>query len=810
MPISEDGIRPILTTVVKLRSYGKAIDPHFSKKKQRPHFFILTSDFVRIFTTSDAGTFDDHSSIKGSSGITKTTNAALAPFSKLLIHSKHSPASDPLDEEELDDAQVFRMGASLNQILDVVIVKGNRVVIYYQPNKPSKRSIHSLVEEQTHTMLRSIKEAVEYMTGKDDDDALEKAIPHRNITNSIAHHFTIETSDAHEARLIKNSIKIARKKLIMAILWLSDGLPLTTDCQAIMITAGPRQSNSNIHTVPFPSWNSEIDLPDSVSIALAGGARAESDILVKAYISTPLGTAIAEMPLAEIQNSAFTGGAELTALATIHEHHAASSCTAAGGLSQIHEEEEEEDRNIMSNFLLKKESKKMEVCLHWKAVQGEIINDSNVSGIQDIIPIKNIKSSSFMRRSISGRHSHALWPSMPMPTLLQWFISHARSPLLPALFFAALAIAIHYAYSSSNTISTPLLLAALVVSLAGNVSAVVSSRRHQQQGSDIASKPNSSHIPISAQSSEFHRTAYRWKLVLLDVEIVEETRETDPAIPLHTRTLSLSSVSMKRDPTVPAHHAIPSSIRILIDRYPTVITPDIAQRFINGLGSEAKAKAGLEVMARWMIENKLDDILTRPQPVFCSMKKHYPHGYPGWSKKKDALVEIECMGVWPDAYNGIAADGFSDQDMLDYLLFNYEYTFQKLDPRPLPNGKTIKIVDLNGLKMTDLRTPGFKLITRVGAMLSVNFPQRLQHCFLINAPGWWAVAWRLISPIVPSKVRANMSLYSKNEKESALKALLEWVDEEVLPVQYGGKNVQNFSQWQYEIQMAAYVASLNG
>jgi hypothetical protein len=52
-------------------------------------------------------------------------------------------------------------------------------------------------------------------------------------------------------------------------------------------------------------------------------------------------------------------------------------------------------------------------------------------------------------------------------------------------------------------------------------------------------------------------------------------------------------------------------------------------------------------------------------------------------------------------------------------------------------------------------------------MLSMNYPQRLAKCFLVNAPGWWALAWKLISPLIPAKVRAQMALYSKNVGDAA-------------------------------------------
>lgn len=222
------------------------------------------------------------------------------------------------------------------------------------------------------------------------------------------------------------------------------------------------------------------------------------------------------------------------------------------------------------------------------------------------------------------------------------------------------------------------------------------------------------------------------------------------------------SVTLGPPPTESTEAPLPHHIVLLMQQYPKIITPDIARRFIVGLGSENKAFTALSSMAQWMTENRLWEVVRRPQPAFKVMKRHYPHGFPGWSRKKDCLVEVECMGQWPRSYEGIAGEGVSEQAMLEHLLFIYQYAFSELDTRPLPDGKTIKIVDLDGLTMSDLRTQGFKLITRVGSMLSMNFPQRLNQCYLINAPGWWAVAWKIISPMIPAKIRGQMSLFGKN------------------------------------------------
>jgi hypothetical protein len=102
----------------------------------------------------------------------------------------------------------------------------------------------------------------------------------------------------------------------------------------------------------------------------------------------------------------------------------------------------------------------------------------------------------------------------------------------------------------------------------------------------------------------------------------------------------------------------------------------------------------------------------------------------------------------------------SEEELLAHLMLCFDFYFSRLDPRPLPHGKSINIVDLAGLKMSDAAGEAFRFISKAGALLNLHFPLRLRKAFLINAPSWWGVVWRLVSPLIDSKTRELMALYS--------------------------------------------------
>ncbi|GAB4815034.1 hypothetical protein N2152v2_002080 [Parachlorella kessleri] len=320
----------------------------------------------------------------------------------------------------------------------------------------------------------------------------------------------------------------------------------------------------------------------------------------------------------------------------------------------------------------------------------------------------------------------------------------------------------------------------------------------------------------SAKAPAAHPTCYRWYLELLEADLVEsaiqeqgEGPELGAGPPL-VRSISVTSAKPVEGaaPGAPGKD-LPRPIQRLIEQHPGLVTPNVAERFLIGWGTPAQAYTGLVDMVDWMRQQGLEGVSEKPQPHFHVIKRHYTHGIYGRSRN-DCPVEVECMGQWKAAYNGIRRDGVSEQALLHHLCFIYEYTFTHVDPRPLPHGKTVKIIDLEGLCMGDLRSDAVKFLTKVGALLNLNYPQRLHRCFLVNAPTWWAVVWRMVSPMIAKKTREQMFLFGKTDQEAMRKAILEEVAPDQLPEQYGGTCKTPLYESRYERQLAQHVQRVNG
>lgn len=374
MPLCEDTLRPLSTSVVFLKSYGKGPDDVHTCKSKRPHLMVLFPDVIQLFTTSDAG---EELSMESSMDLVEKPATVLALGAKNQWFSRKSRTSggnfmkerkfhhlngsnsmwsndSGISQEEdvtdLKPGQVFRLNVAISQILSVDIVKGKRLKIWYQPNRPSKRGI---VEEQTILVLRTIMNAMDYRSNSKSNG--------QTAPTKGAHHFTIVLSNEDEAVNLKYDIERAQKQLALATLWLSDGLPLRPDSSIVMATINqnlPRNTQSNDHgfsqvyALNNPVWGKEIVLPEEMSYVLSNpNSRLYNITVITVHLQTPLGRAVVEIPCAALLNSSYEDGKPIETPAVLQD-----------GLG---------DDSL-------RPGKSWKVILQWKAVKGSEI-DTNLN-----------------------------------------------------------------------------------------------------------------------------------------------------------------------------------------------------------------------------------------------------------------------------------------------------------------------------------------------------------------------------------------------------------------------------------------------
>jgi len=95
------------------------------------------------------------------------------------------------------------------------------------------------------------------------------------------------------------------------------------------------------------------------------------------------------------------------------------------------------------------------------------------------------------------------------------------------------------------------------------------------------------------------------------------------------------------------------------------------------------------------------------------------------------------------------------------------------------------ILDLEHLTTSQLSSRALAIIKEQAAIDSICFPETMNKMLIVNAPSFFAATWRLIKGWLDPRTAAKIEVISS--KSAGEKRLLELVDEQQLPSDYGGK-----------------------
>lgn len=94
------------------------------------------------------------------------------------------------------------------------------------------------------------------------------------------------------------------------------------------------------------------------------------------------------------------------------------------------------------------------------------------------------------------------------------------------------------------------------------------------------------------------------------------------------------------------------------------------------------------------------------------------------------------------------------------------------------------ILDARGIGMKDIGGEAFEFIRRCTSTMQKHYPQKSFKIFFVNVPSWFGMAWKGIKPLLSEATRAKTNIVSESDTPATL---LEVIDAESLPIEYGGK-----------------------
>jgi hypothetical protein len=94
------------------------------------------------------------------------------------------------------------------------------------------------------------------------------------------------------------------------------------------------------------------------------------------------------------------------------------------------------------------------------------------------------------------------------------------------------------------------------------------------------------------------------------------------------------------------------------------------------------------------------------------------------------------------------------------------------------------VLDLNKLTTSQLSRRALAIIKEQAAIDSVCFPETMSKMLIVNAPTYFSATWRIIKGWLDARTAAKIEVISS--RTAMEKRLLEFIDADQLPIDYGG------------------------
>ena len=117
-----------------------------------------------------------------------------------------------------------------------------------------------------------------------------------------------------------------------------------------------------------------------------------------------------------------------------------------------------------------------------------------------------------------------------------------------------------------------------------------------------------------------------------------------------------------------------------------------------------------------------------PKPSFEVVKAFYPHALHGKTKSGHA-IQMEAPGQFSKLIKALRDRGFEDptRAVVEHVSFVMSYAFANVDPRNLPNGRILRIIDMSRMDLADTTYEAFMFLKTMASSVSIAFPERVHR-----------------------------------------------------------------------------------
>jgi hypothetical protein len=234
----------------------------------------------------------------------------------------------------------------------------------------------------------------------------------------------------------------------------------------------------------------------------------------------------------------------------------------------------------------------------------------------------------------------------------------------------------------------------------------------------------------------------------------------------------------------------------------------IPDNFIRCWGKNRAKKMWLE-MQQWRRDSDIWRIHTGPHKLFPRVKDAYYQKFHGFSKKGLPML-YEKPGRMK--LKELFQSGITIDQMVNHYFFMMEYIANVVAVKPevmerrgvdrhrFSNWGFSVVMDVEGISMSMVSKDVVRYMTTSGDVNTRYYPLTTGKVFLVNAPFWLAGVWAGMRNLAPDSL--NIEILSKT---NALEKMLDYIDEDQIPKQYGGSSPYETDQHPYEIEFRELV-----
>ena len=150
-------------------------------------------------------------------------------------------------------------------------------------------------------------------------------------------------------------------------------------------------------------------------------------------------------------------------------------------------------------------------------------------------------------------------------------------------------------------------------------------------------------------------------------------------------------------------------------------------------------------------------------------------------------------------------EGVVLEDLLKHYALCCEYMWTEIEASE--EGKSIYVIDLEGMGIRDFAGEVVDFVKKASSFTAAHYPERSGSIYVINVPSWFSVIWNVVKPMVDDVTKKKIKIMRYGQ-EAITKALMEKIDIENIPPEYGGRSMP-LGQSPEEQKFKAHFEKLN-